>query len=145
METPMSATAPAPSGYSGTPLAAKLGIAAGSCVLQLDAPAELHDWLQPLPAGVEFVAGANRDVDIAHVFVVDRGVLARRLAELRTQLRPDATLWVSWPKKSAKVATDITEDTIRAVALPLGWVDVKVCAVSAVWSGLKLVVRKELR
>jgi hypothetical protein len=145
METPMRATASAPSGYSGTPLAAKLGIKAGSRVLQLDAPPELHDWLQPLPADVRFVAGADHAVDVAHVFATAGAQLAERLAELRTQLRPDATLWVSWPKKSAKVATDISEDTIRAVALPLGWVDVKVCAVSAVWSGLKLVVRKELR
>ena len=140
----MATPAPA-SGYSGTPLAAKLGIKAGSRVLLLDAPAELHAWLQPLPADVVFVAKADHAVDVAHVFVVERSVLARRLVELRALLRPDAPLWVSWPKKAAKVATDITEDTVREVALPLGLVDVKVCAVDEVWSGLKLVIRKELR
>ena len=82
---------------------------------------------------------------IAHVFTARRTELARALAAFRKQLRPTATVWVSWPKKAAKVPTDITEDTVREVALPLGFVDVKVCAVDDVWSGLKLVVRKELR
>ena len=85
------------------------------------------------------------EVDIAHIFVDRRGELHRHLAALRGKLRPDAAIWVSWPKKAAKVPTDITEDTIREVALPLGFVDIKVCAVSGVWSGLKLVLRKELR
>jgi hypothetical protein len=80
-----------------------------------------------------------------HLFVVERAVLAKDAQRLRRLLRPDAVLWVSWPKKAAKVPTDITEDAIREVILPMGWVDVKVCAVDATWSGLKLVVRKELR
>jgi hypothetical protein len=84
-------------------------------------------------------------VDLVHLFATRKTELERHLAALRKSLRPDAALWVSWPKKSSKVPTDITEDTIRRVALPLGFVDVKVCAVSDVWSGLKLVVRTELR
>jgi hypothetical protein len=84
-------------------------------------------------------------VDIAHVFVTERTVLARELARLRAKLRSDAAVWISWPKRAAKVPTDISEDAIRAVALPLGFVDIKVCAVTDVWSGLKLVVRRELR
>lgn len=132
-------------GYSGRPLCGKLGIAAGTQLLTLDAPDDYHPMLQPLPDGVRFVSRAGTRVDIAHVFVVRRSELTRILAALRKSLRPDAAVWVSWPKKASKVPTDITEDTIRAVALPLGFVDIKVCAVSEVWSGLKLVVRKELR
>ncbi len=80
-----------------------------------------------------------------HVFVSAKSTLQRELASLREAIRPDAAVWVSWPKKAAKLPTDITEDTIRAAALPLGFVDVKVCAVTEVWSGLKLVIRKALR
>jgi hypothetical protein len=134
-----------PAGYSGTPLARKLGIVGGGRVLTYDAPAEYRDWLAPLPAGVTFVARMSRTVDVIHVFATARATLTARLTSLRTSMRPDATVWVSWPKKSSKVPTDITEDDIRAVALPMGFVDVKVCAVNDVWSGLKLVIRKELR
>jgi hypothetical protein len=88
---------------------------------------------------------ATPSVDIVHLFSVQRAELAQRLVTLRGRLRADAVVWVSWPKRTSQVPTDITEDEIRAVALPLGFVDVKVCAVSEVWSGLKLVVRKELR
>ena len=102
-------------------------------------------WLGTLPAGAASTARASAKVDIAHVFATKRADLARELKRLRTVLRPDAAIWVSWPKKAAKVSTDITEDVIREVALPLGFVDIKVCAVTDVWSGLKLVVRKELR
>lgn len=132
-------------GYSGTPLARKLGIDAGACLLQIGAPRDLAAWLAPLPADVRFVAAAGPAVDVAHVFVDTAAQLAKQLAVMRRKLRPDASLWISWPKKSAGVPTDVTEDVIRSLALPLGFVDVKVCAVSAVWSGLKLVVRKELR
>ncbi len=132
-------------GYSGTPLARKLGIKDGSRVLLLDAPAEFAGLLAPLPPGVVFDSKAGADTSLAHLFVTDRDVLAKRLAELRRALGPEVAVWVSWPKKSARVPTTVTEDVIREVALPLGWVDIKVCAVSEVWSGLKLVVRKELR
>jgi hypothetical protein len=82
---------------------------------------------------------------LVHLFADSREVLTQALKRLRTRIRPDAAIWVSWPKKASKVPTDITEDSIREVALPLGLVDIKVCAVSEVWSGLKLLIRKELR
>jgi hypothetical protein len=94
---------------------------------------------------VVFVNQPDSKVDIAHIFVTQKEELAKSLGVLRKKLRADAALWVSWPKKSAKVPTTVTEDTIRELALPLGFVDIKVCAVTEVWSGLKLVVRKELR
>jgi len=132
-------------GYSGTPLAKKLGITAGSRVCPLFAPDDYRELVSPWPDGAAVVARADAGADITHLFVRERDVLAREAARLRKSLRDDAVLWVSWPKKAAKVATDITEDGIRELVLPLGWVDVKVCAVDAVWSGLKLVVRRELR
>jgi hypothetical protein len=138
-------TNPAPAGYSGTPLARKLGLKAGMAVLLADAPAGYADTLQPLPEGLRFVSRAGAGVALVHAFFTRRADLAAALRRYREGLAPDAVLWVSWPKKAAKVPTDITEDVIRAEALPLGWVDVKVCAVDAVWSGLKLVVRKGLR
>ena len=136
---------PPSTGYSGTPLAKKLGLKAASRVLLLGAPPEYSALLAPLPEGVVFDRIAGTDIDIAHIFVTRKEELAQHLATLRKTLKPDATVWVSWPKKAAKVATTVTEDTIRELALPLGFVDIKVCAVSDVWSGLKLVVRKELR
>jgi hypothetical protein len=132
-------------GYSPTPLAKKLGIAAGSRVCPLFAPADYRELVSPWPEGASLVARADAGADVVHLFVRERAVLAREAARLRKSLRDDAVLWVSWPKKAAKVATDITEDGIRELVLPLGWVDVKVCAVDALWSGLKLVVRRELR
>ncbi len=132
-------------GYSGTPLAKKLGIGAGSRVLPLDPPEEYEELLAPLPPAVTFERRASASTDIVHLFETRKEDLARRLLSLRKTLRGDAVVWVSWPKKASKVPTTITEDTIREVALPLGYVDVKVCAVTEVWSGLKLVVRKELR
>ncbi len=132
-------------GYSGTPLSKKLGIAASSRVCPLFAPAEYRELVSPWPEGASVVARADTRADVVHLFVRERAVLAREAARLRKSLRDDAVLWVSWPKKAAKVATDITEDGIRELVLPLGWVDIKVCAVDAVWSALKLVVRRELR
>ena len=138
-------TGPTAPGYSGTPLSRKLGIKEGTRVLALGSPPEYARILGDLPPGVSFVSRAGASVDLAHLFVVRRAELARHLAKLRGSLRPEVAVWVLWPKKSAKVPTDITEDVIREVALPMGFVDVKVCAVTEVWSGLKLVVRKELR
>ena len=133
------------SGYSGTPLAKKLGVSEGASIWTLAAPEHYIALLEPLPPGVRFVARLSKSVNIAHLFCTRRAVLADALDRCRRTLAADAMVWVSWPKKAAKVPTDITEDTIREVALPLGFVDVKVCAVDEVWSGLKLVVRKELR
>ena len=132
-------------GYSGTPLARKLGIVAGSRVVALRAPDGYRDWLAPLPEGVRFERAASATTDVVHVFADRRADLQSLLDNLRDRIAPAAAVWVSWPKKSSKVPTDITEDTIREIALPLGLVDIKVCAVSEVWSGLKLVIRKELR
>ena len=132
-------------GYSGKPLAAKLGIGEGTDVLAINPPAEYAQWLAPLPPGARIVSRRSAGTRFVHLFATQRATLGQALQDQRKTLPADGTLWVSWPKKSAKVATDITEDTIRELALPLGFVDVKVCAVSEVWSGLKLVVRKSLR
>ncbi len=132
-------------GYSGTPLVKKLGIGAGGRVLVLGAPEGYRGWLAPLPPGVRFGSRWAASTDIVHCFVTRRRDLVAILETARARLKPDGVVWVSWPKKAARVATDITEDTIREIALPLGFVDIKVCAVNEVWSGLKLVIRKALR
>lgn len=132
-------------GYSGTPLARKLGLQPGFVVHLADAPPGYLELLAPLPSGLRFVPEMGIDVDLVHGFLTTRAALADLLARARRMLPPDATLWVSWPKKASKVPSEVTEDTVRELALPLGFVDVKVCAVDAVWSGLKLVVRKALR
>ncbi|HEX8955979.1 MAG TPA: DUF3052 domain-containing protein [Burkholderiaceae bacterium] len=134
-----------PAGYSGTPLAKKLGIREGSRVCAKGAPQHYAALLEPLPPGVAFDRSVTASTDVVHLFHTVKAELQRELRALRGSIRPDGMVWVSWPKKAAKVATDITEDTIREVALPLGFVDVKVCAVDETWSGLKLVIRKELR
>ncbi len=133
------------SGYSGTPLFKKLGIQAGAHVLVKQAPPDYLAWLAPLPEAVVFDTRLDAATDVLHVFVDQKALLAKELALARKVLRSDAAMWISWPKKSSKVPTDITEDSIRELALPMGWVDIKVCAVNEVWSGLKLVVRKGLR
>ena len=132
-------------GYSGKPLSAKLGVKSGARVHVKGAPDDYLQRLEPLPEGVKFVPDLSKDTDLVHIFSSRRAELAKALKSFRAKLKPSATIWISWPKKSAKVPTDITEDTIRELALPLGFVDVKVCAVTEVWSGLKLVVRTELR
>jgi hypothetical protein len=132
-------------GYSGTPLAKKLGIKPGSQILVIDAPEGYLSLLDPLPSGVRFGKRLAESTEIVHIFTTRREELHEFLTTYRSKLKPTGVVWVSWPKKSAKVSTDITEDTIREVALPLDFVDVKVCAVNKVWSGLKLVIRKELR
>jgi hypothetical protein len=136
---------PVTPGYSGTPLAKKLGIKEHSRVLPIAAPDDYVDLLEPLPGDVRFEKQIGPGIDLAHVFADRRSELQKHLVALRGRLRADAAIWVSWPKKTAKIPTDITEDTIREVALPLGFVDIKVCALSDVWSALKLVVRRELR
>ena len=135
----------AAAGYSGTPLARKLGIAAGDEMLLVGAPPNYRELVAPLPEGVRFVSRMGYDTDIVHVFATRRDRLEKAIATTQAKLRPDGVIWASWPKKSSRVPTDITEDTVREIALPLGLVDVKVCAVDDVWSGLKLVVRRENR
>jgi len=132
-------------GYSGTPLAKKLGIKAGFTVFAAGAPADYRSLLAPLPDDVTFVDKVNRKVEIIHLFTKSAAELDAKLRSWRHAMKPDATIWISWPKKASKVPTDITEDVIRDIALPMGLVDVKVCAVDETWSGLKLVMRKELR
>jgi hypothetical protein len=132
-------------GYSGTPLAKKLGVKDGSKMLVVNAPDDYARLLAPLPEAVQFVSRPSDSTDIVHLFTDRKAELQQALAVFRKKLGSTAMVWVSWPKKSSKVPTDITEDTVREVALPLGFVDVKVCAVTDIWSGLKLVVRKELR
>jgi hypothetical protein len=133
------------SGYSGTPLAKKLSLRDGQRVWFHAMPDSVADEIDEYALELTFVADPAEGVDAAHVFVTERSEFERLLTQLRRQIAPDGQLWVSWPKKAAKLQTDITEDTIREVALPLGLVDTKVCAIDEVWSGLKLVIRKELR
>ena len=132
-------------GYSGTPLVKKLGIDAGTTVVALGAPANYQKLLAPIPGGTKITTRAPKTPAFVHVFATSRVNLGRHLERLRHALTQDGVVWVSWPKKSAKVPTDITEDVIREVALPMGFVDVKVCAVDDTWSGLKLMIRRELR
>lgn len=133
-----------PAGYSGTPLAKKLGFKDGLSVYVSGAPPGYRDLIGPAP-GIIWRKSPGTGLGAAHLFVRDRAKLASALPALIKAVAPDGAIWVSWPKRASGVETDVTEDVIRAVALPLGLVDIKVCAVDAVWSGLKLVIRKELR
>lgn len=132
-------------GYSGTPLAAKLGLKPGMALRVVNAPKGYARLLAPLPGGARITNAARARAGLVHHFTTRRAELGAALKSYRARLAEETPVWVSWPKKAAKVETDVTEDVIRALALPLGYVDVKVCAVSDTWSGLKLVVRKELR
>jgi Protein of unknown function (DUF3052) len=127
-------------GYSGKPLAQKLGIVAGSTIAVIGAPASYRELLRPVPDGVRFCA-VNTKPPLIHYFCTKRATLAKDLPVLRRKMRDDAMLWVSWPKKSAGLPTTVTEDVVRECALPLGLVDTKVCAVDETWSALRLVVR----
>jgi len=132
-------------GYSGTPLPRKLGIKENAGVLIINAPDNYRTLVTPLPDGVRFMARVSNATDLIHGFYTQRAELRKSLSSLRTRIRPDAVVWVSWPKKASKVPTDIVEDTIREIALPMGYVDIKVAAFDEVWSALKLVIRKTLR
>jgi hypothetical protein len=131
----------ATSGYSGTPLERKLGFKPGMTAVFLDAPDGLGLELE----GVTVKRALRGHADIVLCFVSARHDLERRAARLRTAIAPDGMVWVCWPKKASKVPTDMTEDVVRDVLLPTGLVDIKVAAIDETWSGLKLVVRKELR
>jgi hypothetical protein len=132
-------------GYSGTPLAKKLNLRDGMRVWFDAMPETVADEIDDYALELYFIGDPAEGIDAAHVFVTERAVLEAHLTTLRHQIAADGQVWVSWPKQASKVPTDITEDTIREIALPLGLVDTKVCAVDDVWSGLKLVIRKELR
>lgn len=134
-----------PVGYSGTPLAKKLGIKPGHRVVALSAPVEFADWVEPLPDDVRLLKRMAKDPDVVVAFAKRRADLEKHLERSMDPIFPDGAFWAAWPKKASKVPTDITEDVVREIALPRGLVDVKVCAISDVWSGLRLVWRKELR
>lgn len=129
-------------GYSGTPLDRKLGLKAGQRIVFENAPAA--DWAD-VPEGATVLQRPAQGLDVVVTFQTQRAALARRLAALRPKLEPAGMIWVAWPKKTSKVPTDITEDVVREIALGGDLVDVKVCAIDATWSGLKLVIRKEAR
>jgi hypothetical protein len=132
-------------GYSGTPLIRKLGFKAGMRVHYAGAPDGFADLLGELPDGVRILKRPADELDLAMLFVTERRDLERGLQTLQPRLRPAGMIWVAWPKRASKVPTDITEDVVRDVALPRGLVDVKVCAIDETWSGLKIVIRRELR
>ncbi len=133
-------------GYSSTPLWKKLGYKAGIRAWADNTPPGYVKLLGlPADVSVTWLARPATGVGFVHVFSRDAVALRKRLTAYRRQIAADGVVWVSWPKKSSGVATDITEDTIRTIALPLGFVDVKVCAVDETWSGLKLMIRKSER
>ena len=134
-------------GYSGTPLPTKLGIKAGMKVALLHAPDGIEETLGPLPDDVRLQHGLRRNqkVDLIVGFVTEREHLARNFEWLISTLPPDGTFWVAFPKRASKVVTDMNEHVVRDIVLPTGWVDVKVCAIDATWTGLKMVLRKALR
>jgi hypothetical protein len=132
-------------GYSGTPLPKKLGINAGSRLVLLGAPPGFEETLGSLPDDVTVRTRAGGKADVVVLFATERAALTHRLPVLEQMIAPAGAIWVAWPKKASKVPTDITEDTVREVALPRGLVDNKVCAVDDIWSGLRLVIRRERR
>jgi hypothetical protein len=133
-------------GYSGTPLPKKLGIAEGSRVVVLTAPPDfLEKTLQPLPEGVQVRARLAKDLDVVLLFALRCQDIERRLDAIRASLTPAGGLWIAWPKRASKVPTEITEDVLREMLLPTGLVDNKVCAIDETWSGLRFVLRRELR
>ncbi|WP_395449328.1 DUF3052 domain-containing protein [Aminobacter sp. UC22_36] len=146
----MAATLPV-TGYSATPLAAKLGLKDGQSVVFVNLPGDLdglvtaRDFAATTLTDWTALGEAGERHDIVHAFTGKRADLEANVETFKKMIAPDGAVWISWPKKASKIATDITEDVIRDVVLPKGLVDVKVCAVDAVWSGLKLVIRKELR
>jgi hypothetical protein len=134
-----------PAGYSGTPLARKLGIGTGAVVAVIAEPPTFRAELEPIPVGVTFAADLAGRPDVVILFLTDRAEFERRLGPASSGIFPNGAIWIAWPKKASKVPTDITEDVVREVALPTGLVDNKVCAIDEVWSGLRLVWRKQHR
>jgi hypothetical protein len=129
-------------GYSITPLYKKLGYKDGMRVHLVNAPDDYLAWVQPLPT-VDFVS--DPPYDLAHIFVNQIALLDELAHQLRNEIVSNGMIWISWHKKASKLPTEITEDTIRDIVLPIGLVDIKVCSVTEIWSGLKVVIRKELR
>ncbi|HVE67450.1 MAG TPA: DUF3052 domain-containing protein [Solirubrobacteraceae bacterium] len=140
-ERPHSCTA----GYSGTPLPRKLGIKEGGRVAFLGAPPEFAGLVAPLPDGVEVLDAVEPGLDVVVFFTVERARLEAAISGLREAIAPDGAVWVAWPKRASGVKTDMTEDVVREIVLPLGMVDNKVAAIDATWSGLRVVIRRENR
>ena len=134
-----------PAGYSGTPLARKLGIGEGDRVALIAEPDDFRTLLEPLPEAVEFRTSLRGRADVVVLFVTARRALEARIESAGRTVFPAGGVWVAWPKRASGVATDMTEDVVRDVALPLGLVDNKVCAIDDTWSGLRVVWRRELR
>ncbi len=132
-------------GWSSTPLVKKLGIKEGCKLYVKSPPTNYMQLIKPIPDNVVFAKRLSSELDMIHFFTKKKSELISNINLQMTKIKQNGMIWISWPKKSSKVPTDITEDTIRQVALPLGLVDVKVCAVDDTWSGLKLVIRKENR
>ena len=134
-----------PTEYSGTPLAKKLGIAPESRVALINEPDHFRQLLAPIPDGVEFTTSLRSAADVVVVFASRWAGFNRRISAAGRAIFPAGGLWIAWPKRASKVPTDMSEDIVREVALPLGLVDNKVCAIDEIWSGLRVVWRKELR
>jgi hypothetical protein len=132
-------------GYSGTPLAAKLGVKEGMTIHAAGAPDDFATLLEPLPPGVAWKRQLRAPVDLAVAFFTGAREVERAWPRLTAAVGDEGTVWVAWPKRSSGVPTDLTEQTFRGLLLPTGWVDVKVCAIDDTWSGLKFVLRRERR
>jgi len=132
-------------GYSGTPLPQKLGIKPGLTVVAINAPANYRRLLGQIPDSVTFSERLKSGSSFVHLFASRRSEMQKKMSILRDKISDNGAIWVSWPKKSSGISTDVTEDVIREIALPLGFVDIKVCAVDDIWSGLKLMIRRENR
>ncbi len=132
-------------GYSGTPLPKKLGIKPGHVLCVLGGPDHLEGLLSPMPEGVSWTDDLAKRADVVLLFTTERAVLDGRIEEIANAVHPSASAWICWPKRASGVSTDMTEDVVREIALPLGLVDNKVAAIDETWSGLRLVWRRELR
>jgi hypothetical protein len=132
-------------GYSGKPVMEKLGIKPGFFIFCAGAPAAYADIVGQLPAGVTMASAAKAPLDMVHLFATEAKGLAAKLRDYRKAIAPDGMIWVSWPKKSSGVATDLSDVVVRDTALPLGLVDIKVCAIDDTWSGLKFVIPRDQR
>lgn len=132
-------------GYSAKPVVQKLGIRPGFCIFVEGAPSAYGDIVGQLPVDVRIAPRLKGRLDLVHVFATRAAGLAAKLRGYRAAIEPDGMIWVSWPKKSSGVAADLTDIVVRDIALPLGLVDIKVCAIDAIWSGLKFVIPKDQR
>ena len=129
-----------PSGYSGTPLAKKLGIKEGFKIRLINPPEYYFDLFTDMPENISIFKDTKTKKNFIHCFVKQEKELYKNIASLKNEIEPNGIIWISWPKRASKVVTDITEDVVRNLALANGLVDIKVCAVDEIWSGLKLVI-----